>query len=613
MNNQNPEALLQTDTTGAEPYWPYSERNGIDAESDVEVLLGQPDFHLTPEERKQVAAFAQGLFDGNVPGVEPCASSRNLEAISEASVIAAQQKFYVGFLRTPDGKERAKQFGISGDAPDEVIVGQLNDIEAMRNFDEKKRKELAAESRKWFQKQLADALTGDPADDKNWQDPAWTVVHYEPQVLIDKLYDLQAFRAFYRDVKRTVAANGSAHVQKAASTLLGIHSARINSMMADLYPHAVSLAKQLDVMPQSPLRDELEQSLVTAVPIINAARQDALFAVRMDRIRNGVAVDKGVFLPFSKELLTLAESTQSIAPTIEPQSKPEIVKEMDATEWQAGDLKVFIEDILAQWDMLSEQQITWDAADKRNGSASDNKWQVITTPKTKSLSVDGNKRTVNVPDSFKRKLSQLSPAGALPVAAHELTHVLQNEFDRKLAKQLPLARIRGRRSVTLREGGGIYQEQQFHAMLGRDRAVNFHYLRAAQAKEAGGTMLAVARAFYNSKIEGQELSEAQKAKARTTSAGSILRFYRHGSYDTQALDYSEQALLLGAMSTMSEEERARMVIAGGTFNLRDAAALHRVDLFKVPEDRMPQPAEDVMRTYLERYRHKKPAQNTTDS
>lgn len=593
--------------TVAENYWPYSERNGMDAESDVELLLSEPQFHLMQAERSRVTAFAQGLFDGDIPGVERCASSRNLEGIYQASVLDSQQKFYLGYLRTEKGSEQAKEFGLATDAPDEVLVAQLNDLDMMRNFEPKKRKLLAANSTKWFKKELSSALEGDPENDKDWHDLPSTVVHYEPQKLIDKLYDIQAYRTFLRNVRRVLPAETNEHVSIANSTLLDVYASRVNSMMADLYPHAVTLAEQIDRMPDNEQRHRLETSLSAAVPIINAARNDEMFAVRLDRIRNGVALENGSFTPFSKDLLALAEQkpTQNTPPA---HITPEIIAEMDKTNWQAEDMKVFVEDVLGQWDMLSEYQNTWEEVGEREGYSPDKKWQVVITPQVKSFSVDGRKRIVKVPDVFDRSLTQVAPAGALMVTGHELAHVLQSEFDDALAKQLPLAAVRGRRSNTLREGGGIYEEQRMQGMLGRDRAINFHYLRAAQVKESGGTMLEVARAFYNSKIAGKQLNDKELAKARGAAAGNILRFYRRGSYDTQALDYSEQALLIGAMNAMPAEQQARMVIAGGSFNLHDAAVLHSVDMFAIPEGRMHDPATTVIRTYLERYRHKKPSE-----
>lgn len=143
---------------------------------------------------------------------------------------------------------------------------------------------------------------------------------------------------------------------------------------------------------------------------------------------------------------------------------PEIVERLNNTVWQAAELKDFLKTMLEEWGLLSSYEADWDAAKERSGSAEDGKWQVVFTPTGDTLSTNGAKKILFVSEKFRRSLTQVGPpAGALPVAAHELMHVLQNENDEIVAQQIPLAKIKGRRYLTAREMGGIYEERRVQA------------------------------------------------------------------------------------------------------------------------------------------------------
>ncbi|MFI5275576.1 MAG: hypothetical protein ACHQT5_02005, partial [Candidatus Saccharimonadales bacterium] len=298
----------------------------------------------------------------------------------------------------------------------------------------------------------------------------------------------------------------------------------------------------------------------------------------------------------------LADELSQQQPEAAPDAQldPEIVEFMRTTRWNAGQMKEFCENVLSSWSFLSEHQTDWEAIGKRSGFAEDDKWQVIVSPKVSALSVNGKKKTVTVPEDFNRTLIQISAAGVLPGAAHELSHVWQNEFSYQLAEQIPLAGIKGKRYVTGYEMGGIEQEREVHTMVGQIRPTNVTYLRALQAKLHGANQTEAARAFAEAK--GDEITEHS---AQIAGSG-VLRLYRNGGHDSQALDYIEQELMLRSLSSLSPGEVRAVAIAGGSLSLRDAATLHRFGLLELPREIHVQPAQDVMELFLRDYYQQHP-------
>lgn len=138
-------------------------------------------------------------------------------------------------------------------------------------------------------------------------------------------------------------------------------------------------------------------------------------------------------------------------------------------------------------------------------------------------------------------------------------------------------------------------------MFGNERPVNTTYLRALEVKLAGGNQVQVARASLQASMRGKELDEAQLANSIAAAAERILRLYRLGGNDSQALDYIEQELLAQALRGI-DDDRARVIASvGASFSFVDSAALHRVGLFDMPETAIHKPAEEVVQKYLELY------------
>lgn len=603
--------------------WPYTERNGVNAHEDVESLLRDPEVYLDDTEKEAAFAFAQGLYSGYVSDelrVQPLAADeavRDLQAIDSTSTAGSHQTFYVDYFKTAAAREDAVTLGLDV-ASDESIRDQLFKL----SIDPSKtspsaRKQIAARSLSWYKGELADRLMLDKEQDAAQPDCERVNVEFNPEKFFKKFNELQAYRVFYRQAGRELraeaealeAAQASTALNGAKTALLHMHFARVNALVADMYPHMHSLALQISSLPPSDTLDGWRTQLIEAAPIAAAAmeRDEAERATyvsdhlrRLDLLRNGADAwdESHDYLPISHEVAVLADEIaqeQRSDAEVPAQLDPEMIEYMRNTRWNADQMKQFCEKVLHTWELLSEHQDDWETIGDRSGYADDGKWQVVISPKVSSMSVNGRKKTVTIPEDYDRTLIQISKAGALPGAAHELSHLWQHEYSFRLAEHLPLARIKGKRYVTGYEMGGIEQEREIHAMVGQVRPTNITYLRALQAKLHGANQTEAARAFAEAK--GGEITEDIAA----TAGKDVLRLYRGGGHDSQALDYIEQELLLRSLSSLSPGEVRAVAIAGGSFSLRDAATLHKYGLIDLPREIHVQPAQDVIEIFLRDY------------
>lgn len=593
--------------TSVSNLWPYSERSSVDVAADIDSLLAQPERPLSDKDKRLAFAFSDVLFDGSYDISSK--SGRNLEEAAHTSIASFSQKFYLDYFDTEKGIEDLRKLGIGsgGESLRHRLFVLSDTIEPVKPS---VRKSTANNSLNWYKQELAIRLRNDPDHDKHMVDCPTLTVNFAPDMLLGKFEELQSFRRFYRHARQQLRTEDDSDVTKAKHTLLDVYTARVNSIVAALYPDLTNLAMQLASMPESEKVNGWSEKLHTIAPIAaRALAQDEAhcsqsnlnFARRLDLLTNGGAWrGEPNFSPVSPELSVLerelSEPNQAAQTTAEQSLPNEVIETLRSTYWKAGELKFFCEAVLEDWALLSEYETDWEEVGDRSGCATDKKWQVVVSPKVTSLSVDGKKKLMTVPQDFDRTLAQISPAGALPGAAHELTHVLQNEYDQVASKDIALIRVKGRKSSTGREMGGILAERELQAVFGQIRPTNLTYLRALEAKLCGSNQTEAARAFVNA--ERGQIAFAKKAE---TAGKNVLRLYRKGGHDSQALDYVEQELMLRSLDDFSQDQIRPVAVAGVSLSFKDAAALHRFGLFNLPATIPENPTQDVLRLFMEKF------------
>lgn len=585
-------------------------------EQRITQLLGAPAEPLSPDQKENVYAFAAGLFAGSFEGIR-AQTPYTLTEMQALRALAHKHCFYLDyFFQSNQGAEDLRRLGLSSAVSTDVLRQRLLDIQFMTtHLATEERKAIAQRSADWARGVLAEQLAHDAATDEAFTPPERQTVNYAPDALLEKAASVRAYHDFFRLVGANLAGEPDQLLARAKQAVLELHVGRLNTMAAvDVFPGLLALEDQLTRSKQDATTATLMSKLAQCAPAIGAlhdfsseARAAAreAYARHLDAIRQGAAfelddVDEKEALLFTQqsfqELLLAVQTLQSAPPV----QKTALGAECERISWDAQDIQAFTESLLASWDMLSAEKVSWADVDHRSGFAPDEKFQVIITPHRKNMSVDSTRRVINIPATITRPLAGVYPAGALPLIAHELTHVLQAYADYDLGQRIPLARMKGRRYRILREAGGVYQEYVLaRDYFGMNREPNDHYMRAYQVKAAGGSRIAVARAFYESLVAGKALSSSDDAAARELAVNRTSRLYRYGGHSSQVLDYVEQAVVCSVLlQYLAPEQVNAFLLGGASFNLEDSAALHHFGLYSTPTIALYNPAQAVMKAFL---------------
>lgn len=476
--------------------------------------------------------------------------------------------FYLDYFETDAGRADADILGVSGLALEDMPA-RLYTLPA--TVDAEECKAIAARSKLHRRTWLAEQLLQPAVRDEAFVLPPSVEVNLQPDALLSRLEGLLAYATFYAAVQATLPAADTPLVV-AQKALLAVHSARVNGLLCDASGAAQALQLQLEQQAANAQTEGFRRRLQAIIPHLPEAANDLAAADQL-------------------KALVQAEQQRASSATRPALSAAEIAR-LDSQQWNAARLKQLLETVLQAWGLLSVHKVTWEAVEARPGAAPDNLFQVVVRPSKASMAVSSHKRVMYVPTAFERSATSLYPAGALPVAAHELTHVLQALADAELAKLIPLAEMKGWRYSGGREAGAVFQENllQTH-YLGRRRAFNVASACAMLAKAAGGTQLAVIRAFYDCLTKGRPATEADRA----LSVDRALRLYRRGRHNTQPQDFVEQAEIAAQLAELTPEQACQFALAGSSFSPQDAVLLHQAGLLPLPAALVHQPAHDVMK------------------
>jgi hypothetical protein len=601
--------------------WQYPARTGETAAQDISVLLSEPEIHLTDAERNEARAFGYGLAAGQVGAItcqareKDSGTSISLVELGRKSVTASEYTYYSGYFETEKGQSDLEILGADTGGnlqqflAKKVATGEKVEVSA--------RRKASMNSEKWYKDTLAAQLAEDPATDKDFVEPESFAINFKPEGLIDKFAALREYKVFFGQVWHQLREEPVSNLRQAKEAQLRIHVAKVNHQMAIMYPNAINLARQLAASPTTDQTEVWATELMRGAPISGAVlRQENEgderratfvdgFARRLDLLRYG-AVYNGPhrnYSPISTKIYELPVPDRGSEELLESVLDSADIEAMEQKEWGAEELAELLKAVLNKWDLGSSQEISWEALEDRQGPADDGKVQVVITPKQSSLEYLSKKKVLLVPKEFKRKLVQQNPAGALIVASHELTHVLQGEASDELAEDFPIAAVNGRRPLLMHEYGGLHQESAFLQALGMRRGRNMFYLRGLEQKMDGGNIAQVIRAVH---LAHNESEQSDSEEARRTSVDQTLRLYRHAGQSSQQIDYVEQELVEQALQGQPEELIQRIAIYATNFALMDSAELHRVGLFDIPNpEEVRIPWKTVLEVYQEQFRNKK--------
>ena len=584
----------------------YQPRNAEAAFAHAETLGRAPEKLLSAEVRQRVFEFEDKLFNISPELIDNTPHQLPDELFDQPSIerivttLAGVRYAYPEFYLTPGGKEHASNLGLTGlsEAQNiDKVKQQLLNLNGTSFKDE-----VTDPSRSFAEETLRQSILG---GDEIADIPQITLVK-NPGKLAYKLRNLLAYKDYLRCVKQQVNQESGRHLgheQEAKLELLKLYQKMVNGHLAELYVDTVSFLKSAEnrTIPRQ-LHEDLHEYGGRLEKLYRYAQEHQLqeIARRLDALKHGRHYSsEGGFSP----LIPGLERSIGRRPSIESPAKngglftDQEIEKLSAQEMTAVDLQELFSKVLGEWDLLSSQSP--EAYDEdREGRAEDDKWQVV-IKYVPALSVNGTKGVINVPRGLKRKVVKPeAPYGAVPVAGHELEHVIQSENARR-SQGLHFGRdIRGRGFVSLREAGAIRRERQvLSKIFGISRGSSKAYLKAVEALHRGATLSGVARALYETLLN--ENPNADHQELATWAANRTLRLFSGGGYNTRVLDYVEQVAIGEAVGRLPDEKQ-RFIFSEAGMNLGDAATLHSFGLLPNDENQFapPRSYEEIAAQWL---------------
>lgn len=598
-------------------------------QSAIEALSQPPERELTESDRFEVKSFEHALANGEVPFGLPLPDQirqpeKTLREIYES--VVREEKYCVDYFLQDELCEEYFPEATKMDPSERAtyIPGEM--ARRIADPDRRPSNDVIDASKVFARKKIEANLKQlhETGSYNKESDPTYERGLRDPQKLLEKAQAAKSIKGYYRDIEKQMGLQSGANGEL-KQVLLRMHQERINLVLTGCYRDAMTLIRQ--DREGHILTEEQRDSLGQALPALRmkAERDTSLeagfvdresfarFYDRLDKFSRGVNREQG-YGHIPDALQELRERYEFQAGIVHPHYTyedidPEVLKSQKVS---AEQVKEMIALVLSEYGIFSEYD---DFDPDSDEPADDKKWRVVIDPKTnrKSLSVDGKKRCVMLPQVMNRTLSQQSPAGVLPLIDHEVTHVLQHHNADRLNLELFETIGAARVSSWLEAGGVVWETVSQEALFGQDRRVNFTYLAAAEKRLEGGTVVECAEAFLEEAIRTEP--EKKISVLMKTAANRAQRLFRDGGELTDgtpyltssvSLQYAEQKVLADQIPSDK-----RWLFYIGKSNLNTLSELYRLgwiekDKLLLPE-RLP---SDILEPYVRENILSKPGQDS---
>ncbi len=596
--------------------YPHRSSEYIDFYADI--LDNPPEYPLSPEQKQEVLEFESDLMDGVFRDSDNEIHRTRHTHQSLAELIDNTKydqkdrwELTLDYFLTNGGKAHLEELGIElpeGHDLDSLAyffrAGAI-DISARLNEPKKKKlKELQIKSEEWAEEKIAKAISESGSIDI----PRRITVFSDATSLITRASGLFAYRELYsaaaKEIKELAQDDPDNLELLAKEAVLKIYRKAVNGFLAELEPDLLYLWQQVDCM-DMPRREILQETLSIMWPAVGIMEHThpmsdgtgiiKRFGLRLDRLLNGASVrydEHGEIISYtavSEALDKLFEAESHAAGQEKPKpafSEEEIAK-LDGIKLNAQQMQEFCKDILSSLGKLSsEPEETYHQG--RPKRAADEKWQVVIREDKTELSIEKVAGVFIIPGNFNRSLTNLNPpAGVVPTAGHEGTHIYQNDniWFNELGLRIG-SKVKGKGNSVLSEAGALYIEKVIQLRLfGRQRGDNPHYMRALKVLEKGGNEIDGIWEFYISSMRANP--KASKESTARTAVSRVKRLIRRGGgFNSQPLEYAESALIAEKVGRMSERAR-NIILMSGAYGLEDMAELHKFGLLDADPEPFP--------------------------
>ena len=477
----------------------YRERSSENIQPKLEKMQrlergASPKNELSSEEREDVLNFENTLGE-------------ELESIF--SITPVTSTISLNYLKTPAGQADFESVFGQTIPEGEVTYDQLREYlykneATLKSVSPKIRKEFEGRAKNHTEKTMAAELSKTLTEDLHIDCSIMTMpvsgsVLLTPEKSLEKISKLRELKQELKN-QYVTEKEETPEIAEVKRGLIDIYMQRINEMIASASQTGRSLRRKVELGIEL---TEAEQALLNN--IYDVEDHDRITA-RYDKFKHGASTETNAAGDYMQIGSTLAEFTEQYAEGYNQSivSAHEMMlgkgldpaKVEDENGYQPNEIRVLAEEILSSYNLLSDENPdTYNPT--RSGPAADDKWQVIVSDQFNSMSANGKRKVVKIPNK-PMSAKKLFTVGL----AHEIEgHALQHTNKSKLGLRL-FQKVGSDRSVIFAEGGAKFNEDFVsREAFGVSSTSLPHYIRGMQTKLNGGTFKDCVNTIYESSIE----------------------------------------------------------------------------------------------------------------
>lgn len=483
----------------------YPERASSGLDETIEDLKkieegGAEKEELSEEEKKEVLAHENKLGE-------------YLEKIYEIKVPSST--VYLDYFLTEAGQndfQKTMGFPIEGTSVEDLRVFFGKNRKALEGLESKIRSPFLGRASSYAEKKLQEILKSriladGSIDIENIPAPQRTYLVLNPANALEKISGFRNFKKNLRIQEEELESQNNSKINSAKRGILEIYRRRVNEIIASFYGIAISVAKLKEALGEDALSEEEKKLLENFAGL---GKADANYS-RFDKFIHGAENtynEEGMREQISEEIKQYADEIEKIEIDTELHKKEAVERkglnyEMLMEESvDASHFGAIAEEILEHYGQKSTSP-SQEYSPDRVGPAPDNKWQFVSRPEYKSMSVTSLQKVIKSGIANKSMHESIAILGG-----HEIEGHFVQALNRTCVPLRLSAKIGTDRTYIFSEGGAMFaQDQVTQQAFGFRTVPHPHYIRAMIAKLEGGNYLDCIKTFFES---AAKLTRAKK-------------------------------------------------------------------------------------------------------
>ncbi len=494
----------------------YPERTSLSVERQVKDFLQAEPLHLTESDTSSLLTWEEPLGSKLETAVQPSSSSfdfpldylltpQGRSELCETFPFTAFDMAEMSTIKTIDDARlfiyrHSKAFFVPEDRIDpgededeeEVTNPEVRDYKKRRQYFRERSEEYVTDQ---FIAQYQDFLDGKITFDQI-RDPVFVTIAGSAKKGIARIQGLKDLRRTLKQIELDLSPENNNDAEtaldQAKKIVLKMYRTRVNEYLAESYTHRFGLKVKADLLGSDALSND-EAVLLALLPPLSLKNLD-----RIDKFLEGVEGEffGANYLQVSSRLLSEAKLKLAQYEMANIQSsRDEVLRQKGLDPQKIANDPIRAEE-LKDWftQMLENHGIRVAPDDAKNSRQG---WRLNIEEGRRTISITGNVKKVNIPQTFSRPVYN-----ALPVARHEFGHVIQHENRRMIPLKLFEKRGADRGSVFAEAGGKYFETELESELFGLppQEAFNIGYIFAIDARLKGGSFKDCFQAFLEPQL-----------------------------------------------------------------------------------------------------------------